>query len=301
MHDMTPERHARILLSHLTEPGDADAGLLVQEEGATGAVLAILDGEPTAELANLIQRTRPRNYRGVVEEIIQRCEASQIQVLIPSDPEWPAAQLADLGIHAPHVLYVRGDANAMVYSLPHSVALVGARAATSYGDHIAMDLAGDLARDHVTVSGAAYGIDASVHRATLYAGGTTIAVLAGGIDRPYPAGHTELIGKIIERGAVVGEVPPGSAPTKWRFLQRNRIIAALGTASIVVEAGFRSGSLNEAGHARGIGRPVGAVPGPLTSAASAGCHRLIREEGATLITSADDVRELTGATKRVLS
>ena len=165
---------------------------------------------------------------------------------------------------------------------------------------MAIDLAAELsASGIVVVSGAAYGIDGAAHRAALAAGGTTIALLAGGVDRPYPAGHDDLIARISAAGAVIGEVPPGSAPTKWRFLQRNRLIAALADATVVVEAGWRSGSLNTAGHAVTMGRPLGAVPGPVTSAASAGSHRLLREFGAMCITNAEDVRELLGATSSV--
>ena len=162
-----------------------------------------------------------------------------------------------------------------------------------------MELGAELTgRGVVVVSGAAYGIDGVAHRAALAAGGPTIAVLAGGVDRSYPAGHAELIDRIGANGAVLSELPPGSAPTRWRFLQRNRVIAALSEATVVVEAGARSGSLNTAAHAATLGRPVGAVPGPVTSAASAGCHRLLREFGAECITSADDVLELIGADGR---
>ena len=144
------------------------------------------------------------------------------------------------------------------------------------------------------VSGAAYGIDGAAHRAALAVGGLTVALLAGGVDRSYPVGHTQLIDRIAAAGAVISEVPCGSAPTKWRFLQRNRLIAALAGAVVVVEAGWRSGSLNTAGHSVALGRPLGAVPGPVTSAASAGCHRLLREFGAACITDGADVRELLG-------
>jgi DNA processing protein len=173
------------------------------------------------------------------------------------------------------------------------VSIVGARAATAYGESVAAELAGDLAAGGVAViSGGAYGIDGAAHRAALGAGGTTIAYLAGGVDRAYPVGHQQLFDRIRNGGAVLSEVPCGAAPTKWRFLQRNRLIAAAGAATVVVEAGWRSGSLNTAGHAAALGRPLGAVPGPVTSAASAGCHRLLREYDAVCVTSAQEVREL---------
>jgi DNA processing protein len=210
-----------------------------------------------------------------------------------ADPEWPT-QLDDLGVHAPLCLWVRGDAAALP-RLQASVAIVGARAASHYGDHVARELAAELAGSGIAVvSGGAYGIDGSAHRAALLAGGLTVALLAGGADRAYPAGHTQLIDDVARRGVVMSEVACGSAPTKWRFLQRNRLIAALSAATVVVEAGWRSGSLNTAGHAAALSRPLGAVPGQITSATSAGTHRLIREYGAQCITSADDVRELLG-------
>jgi len=152
--------------------------------------------------------------------------------------------------------------------------------------------AGLVERGHTIVSGAAYGIDGMAHRAALASAGRTVAYLAGGVDRFYPSGHDALLTRIVETGAVVSELPCGSAPTKWRFLMRNRLIAASTKATLVVEAGWRSGSLNIAGRAVALGRPLGAVPGPVTSAASAGCHRLVRECGAIVVTNADEAAEL---------
>ena len=133
------------------------------------------------------------------------------------------------------------------------------------------------------------------HRAALASDGTTIAFLAGGIDRFYPLGHESLLTRIAQTGAVVSELPCGAAPTKWRFLQRNRLIAAASQATVVLEAGIRSGSLNTAGHAAALGRPLGAVPGPVTSPASAGCHRLLREFDAVCVVDADQMAELAAA------
>jgi DNA processing protein len=148
------------------------------------------------------------------------------------------------------------------------------------------------------VSGGAYGIDGTAHRAALASRGITVAILAGGLDRFYPSGHEQLLTRIIERGVVIAEVPPGTTPTKWRFLLRNRLIAAFSGATVVVEAGWRSGSLNTANHAGTLGRPLGAVPGPVTSAASSGCHRLLRENAAVCVTDADEMAELAGVTTR---
>ena len=176
-----------------------------------------------------------------------------------------------------------------------TIALVGARAATGYGEHVAMESsAGLVDRGFAIVSGGAYGIDGMAHRAALASDGTTIAFLAGGVDRFYPLGHESLLSRIAQTGAVVSELPCGAAPTKWRFLQRNRLIAAASEATVVLEAGIRSGSLNTAGHAAALGRPLGAVPGPVTSPASAGCHRLLREFDAVCVVDADQMAELAG-------
>ena len=171
-------------------------------------------------------------------------------------------RLGDLEAHAPFALWVRGDPRRLA-ALDRSIALVGARAATGYGEHVTIEAASGLVdRGFAIVSGAAYGIDGAAHRAALASQGTTVAVLAGGLDRFYPSGHEQLLGRIADRGVVVAEVPPAPTPTKWRFLLRNRLIAALSGATVVVEAGWRSGSLNTAGHAATLGRPLGAVPGP---------------------------------------
>jgi DNA processing protein len=181
-------------------------------------------------------------------------------------------------------------------ALERSVALVGARSATTYGEHVVAEVSAGLAdRGYAIVSGAAYGIDGMAHRAALASRGMTVAFLAGGVDRFYPSGHDALLTRMIGEGAILSELPCGQPPTKWRFLQRNRLIAAASQATVVIEAGWRSGSLNTAGHAAQLGRPIGAVPGPVTSAASAGCHRLIRDYDATLVTSAEEVAELLGA------
>jgi DNA processing protein len=157
---------------------------------------------------------------------------------------------------------------------------------------MASDIAAGVASTgRAVLSGGAYGIDAAAHRQAVSVGAVTIAVMAGGVDRLYPAGNDQLLGAVIENGAVVSEVPPGYAPHRSRFLTRNRLIAA-GAATVVVEAALRSGALNTARHAAGLLRPVGAVPGPATSPSSAGCHALIRDGAAVLVAGADHVLEL---------
>lgn len=292
------ERYAGVVWNTLTEPGDGVAGRLVAGLGAAEALRTLLAGRVLStadvshrEFAEGARRWRPRLAPDGVAHSLEIAAVRGVRHVAPADAAWPA-QFSDLGENAPLALWVRG-APEMLVGLSPSVALVGARAATSYGDHVAMELAADLAGGGIpVVSGAAYGIDGAAHRAALAAGGVTVALLAGGVDRPYPAGHGQLIDRIAGTGAVVSEVPCGSTPTKWRFLARNRLIAALADVTVVVEAGWRSGSLNTAGHAAQLGRGVGAVPGPVTSGASAGCHRLLRELGAQCVTSASDVREM---------
>lgn len=305
---------ARAAWTGIAEPGDGTAGLLVGSLGAGAALTAILDtwtparlaavlgdaGAGVAEelendLAQGLQRWHPRLSSTGVIHSLRQAERVSAQLLLPDDPLWPAS-LDDLGPHAPLALWWRGIPAALA-ALPHSIALVGARAATGYGEHVAMESsAGLVDRGFAIVSGAAYGIDGMAHRAALASQGLTVAFLAGGVDRFYPSGHDALLTRITEAGAVVSELPCGAAPTKWRFLQRNRLIAASSAATVVLEAGWRSGSLNTAGHAAALGRPLGAVPGPVTSPTSAGCHRLIREYDAVCVTTAAEMAELVGET-----
>ena len=304
------ERFARAAWTVLAEPGDRDAGLLIDVVGAARALdLVVSDVEPetlAAEIARrgdlepdvdawteALKRWRPRADPQAALLALRQAGRFGMRLLVPEDEDWPT-RLSDLQTHAPLALWARGDVSRLA-ALDRSVALVGARAATGYGEHVTIELASGLVdRGFAIVSGAAYGVDGAAHRAALASRGVTVAVLAGGLDRFYPSGHEQLLTRIIDRGVVLSEVPPGTTPTKWRFLLRNRLIAALSDATVVVEAGWRSGSLNTAGHAGTLGRPLGAVPGPVTSAASAGCHRLLREYAAVCVTNADEVAELAG-------
>jgi DNA processing protein len=219
-------------------------------------------------------------------------DAAGLRFVCPGDTEWPGT-LDDLGDARPLGLWVRGGPHLRMWAL-RSVAVVGARACTEYGAHMASTLAAGLAeRGWVVVSGGAYGVDGAAHRGALGAGGATVAVLACGVDRPYPRGHTGLINRIAEQGLVVGELPPGEHPTPSRFVLRNRVIAALTRGTVVVEAAHRSGSLVTARAARRLGRHTMGVPGPATSALSAGVHELLRGE-AVLVTDAAEVVELVG-------
>ena len=292
------EVYARVAWSHVAEPGDADAGALIGALGPAVALDTVARSVPTpvGELDGLAARHawarwRPRLDGDAVFRSLRAAHRIGAMLITPAASDWPES-LNDLGAHAPVAVWVRGTVDAWRST---AVAIVGARAATSYGEHVAADLAAGIgAYGGAVVSGAAYGVDGAAHRAALAVGSPTVAFLAGGVDRAYPRGNSALIERIAEVGALVSELPPGAAPTKWRFLQRNRLIAALGAATVVVEAGWRSGSLNTAGHAVSLGRPLGAVPGPVTSAASAGCHRLLREYDAVAVTGADDAWELVG-------
>ncbi|WP_292777795.1 MULTISPECIES: DNA-processing protein DprA [Microbacterium] len=216
------------------------------------------------------------------------------RVLIPEDSEWPTA-LNDLGARTPYALWTRGRTELLTAPLAQRTTLTGARAATGYGVHVAEELSGDLAEsDRALVAGGAYGIEGSAHRAALMHGDNTIAVLASGLDRAYPVGHADLIESIAHRGLVFTEAPPASAPTRQRFLDRSRILAALSGATVIVEAGFRSDTLQTAREASVLGRFVGAVPGPVTSAASAGTNRLLQDGRARVVTCGSDVLRMLG-------
>ncbi|MFC3999553.1 DNA-processing protein DprA [Nocardiopsis sediminis] len=215
------------------------------------------------------------------------------RLVVPGDPEWPG-QLDGLAERRPYALWVRG-AHDLRNACLRSVAMVGSRAASAYGLHVAGDLAWALAaRSWTCVSGGAYGIDSAAHRGALAGRAPTVAVLACGLDLCYPRGNESLFADIAARGTLVSEHPPGTAPTRHGFLVRNRIIAALTPGTVVVEAGLRSGALNTARHALDLCRVLMAVPGPVTSALSAGCHRLLREWRAACVTDATDVAEQVG-------
>ena len=302
-----PELFARASWTGIAEPGDRAAGELVAALGPAGALTALVDAWPVVRIADAasdggsdlaadeielaLARWSPRLKSGVALVALRQAVRYAVHLLAPGDPVWPTG-VNDLGPHAPIALWLRGNESTLA-AARHSIALVGARAATGYGEHVTMEAsAGLVDRGFALISGAAYGVDGMAHRAALASSGQTVAILAGGVDRFYPSGHDALLARIVESGAVVSELPCGSPPTKWRFLQRNRLIAAASQATIVLEAGWRSGSLNTAGHAATLGRPIGAMPGPVTSAASAGCHRLIRDFAATLVTSAAEMAEL---------
>ncbi len=284
---LSQDRFARAAWSRVAEPGDPVAARLIRTHGPVSALaLAALGAEQGT------QRFLPRLEVLDVERDLEVGAKFAVRVVCPGDPEWPPG-LDDLAA-PPYCLWVRGPID-LAASCQRSTAIVGARSATAYGEMVATEMAAGLGeRGFTIISGAAFGIDAAAHRGALATGATTIAVLAGGVERPYPSSHAALIARIVEVGAVVSEVAPGSAPTKTRFLQRNRMIATMGRGTVVVEAGLRSGSLNTAGAAAEYGRVVVAVPGPVTSMMSAGCHEAIRSGMAQLVTDAAEAAEAIG-------
>ena len=280
----------RVVLSRLSEPGDEELGGWVLRWGAAEVLARVRSGH--------LGGTRLSHYRARLDvadvdldlELAARAGA---RLLVPGDEEWPE-QVDDLQAARPLLLWVSGQPD-LAGMTRRGVALVGARACTPYGEHVAAEMASGLAdRGWTVVSGGAYGIDAAAHRGAMAVGGSTVAVLACGIDVAYPAAHDGLLARIRSAGAVVSELPPGSRPMRGRFLHRNRVIAALSRGTVVVEAAVRSGARNTASHADALSRPVMAVPGPVTSAASAGCHELVRVAGASLVTDASDVVDIVG-------
>lgn len=284
------ERLARALLSRATEPGDIRIGQAMRDYGPV----------------ETLERLRRGCVEGVPSTWQTRCAAAHpgadlaayerlgARAVCPGDAEWPT-QLDDLGDTRPYLLWVKGTAD-LRFSCLRSVAVVGSRAASAYGAHVAGEMAAVLAeRNWTVVSGGAYGIDGAAHRGALAVDETTIVVLACGLDVSYPRGHEELFHRVgAAGGLLVSEWPPGATPTRRRFLVRNRVIAALTPGTVVVEAAVRSGALNTARNAAGIRRVVMAVPGPVTSRMSAGCHLLIRERGAECVTAAREVIDLVG-------
>jgi DNA processing protein len=286
------DRRARMLLSSAIDSGDPAVAELVHNIGAEGAWTKIIEGllgEPAAQRAAQVKPD-------VVERL---AKAAAVRFIIPGDDEWPSG-LDDLR-HAesiqrrggePFGLWLRGPGH-LAHLMERSVAIVGSRAATAYGDGIAADMAADLVEQGVTVvSGGAFGIDVAAHRGALAAGGPTVCVVANGVDVAYPPGHSAIFETLAREQLLVSELPPGAHPTRVRFLARNRLIAAMSRGTVVVEAALRSGARNTAGWALACGRPLMAVPGPVHSRASQAPHLMIRSGQAVLVTSAAEVLEL---------
>lgn len=286
-------------LSRVAEAPCDELAALIADIGPLDAAHRIRRGEVVPALARRTEARRDMDCAAADLEMLQRRGG---RLITPDDDEWPTLAFAAFGGapvrdkpqgRPPLALWVIGPVR-LDGIAERSAAIVGTRAATAYGEHVAAELsAGLVERDVAVVSGGAYGIDGAAHRAALAAEGITVAVLAGGLDVLYPAGHSALLHRISQEGLLVSEYPPGVRPARHRFLTRNRLVAALSGATVVVEAALRSGAASTAAWARALGRVVCAVPGPITSMASAGCHALVRS-GAELVTRADEVVEMVG-------
>ncbi|MGW4208759.1 DNA-processing protein DprA [Lentzea sp. NPDC004789] len=291
-------RLARAYLSRVAEPYPAALAAFVAQVGPVEAAELVRAGEVTPSVAS---QTSARRAEERAHEDLELIARKGGRLLVPEDDEWPRWPFVALGGVAaqrcggePLALWVRGPHD-LAEATDKAVAIVGSRAASGYGEHVAAEFAYGLAQAGVTVvSGAAYGIDGAAHRGALGGGGLTVAVLACGVDVAYPAGHQGLLGKIAREGLIVSEYPPGVTPARHRFLTRNRLIAALGGGTVVVEAGRRSGAKNTAAITLALGRPLMVVPGPVTSASSVGCHELLRDGQAVPVGSVAEIVESVG-------
>ncbi|MEX5295824.1 DNA-processing protein DprA [Kocuria sp. CPCC 205268] len=309
---------ARAGLSRLVEPTDLTAMVLLAALGPVAALEIAAGARPLraaehpvflraaaeagcaprqVDLRRALARWAPRAEELDPAEDLAVAAGAGAWFAVPEDPDWPAA-LADLGLFQPVGLWGRGDRRLLSFPAARAVAVVGSRDCSTYGRHVALDLSGALAaRGWTVVSGGARGIDAAAHEAALATGTgrpATVSVMACGIDRLYPPGNHGLLRAVENAGLLLSEAAPGCTPSRYRFLQRNRIIAALSAGTVVVEARWRSGAQNTARHADGLSRPVGAVPGSVHADTSAGCHRLVREGTAVLVTDVEEVLELVG-------
>ncbi|MFS8101068.1 DNA-processing protein DprA [Lentzea alba] len=291
-------RLARAYLSRVAEPYPFALAGLVAQLGPVQAAELVRTGEVSNDVAS---QTSARRATERAEEDLALIAQRGGRLVIPEDDEWPRWPFVALDQHGrrcggcePLALWVRGPHD-LAEVTEKAVAIVGSRAASGYGEHVAAEFAYGLAAAGVTVvSGAAYGIDGAAHRGALGAGGLTIAVLACGADIAYPAGHQGLLGKIAREGLVVSEYPPQGTPARHRFLTRNRLIAALGMGTVVVEAGRRSGAKNTAAITLALGRQLMVVPGPVTSVSSVGCHELLRDGQAVSVSSVAEIVESVG-------
>jgi DNA processing protein len=285
-----------VALGRLGEPGDPRLASLVAELGAERVHRHLAEerdlGGVLTDVASRLAELDPARD-------LDRAQRLGIRFVVPGDPEWPpgladldhCGQVQDRG-GSPLGLWVRGPVR--LHELTSPVAVVGSRSATTYGGEVAGEIGAHLATSGATVvSGAAFGIDQAAHRGALAGRGPTVAVLACGVDRAYPVAHKPLLDHLAQHGAVVSELAPGCSPTRLRFLSRNRLIAGLSLGTVIVEAAVRSGALNTAHWTERLSRPLMGVPGPVTSAQSAGVHQLLRT-GASLVTRGAEVAELVG-------
>lgn len=284
------EVKALIAWNAIAEPGDRLAKQIVREFGASKALTIFEDTQDFGEeYRSALERWKPRFSKRLADFKIELAQKHDLKLLVPSDPNWPE-QLNDLQLHAPLLLWYRGSVE-LFSKLDRVVAVVGSRNVTHYGQRITNDLVRELVHENAAIiSGGAVGVDAIAHQSALSSGGLTLAFMAGSLDNPYPSGNLGLFEQIAHEGLLCSEMSPGSKPTRWRFLQRNRLIAAISQQVVVTEAGWRSGSINTVNHALELNRAVFAIPGPITSPASAGCNRLIRDGMASLLLDVSELR-----------
>ncbi|HUW88010.1 MAG TPA: DNA-processing protein DprA [Candidatus Paceibacterota bacterium] len=283
-------REARAILFASIEGGSPFWSREIELLGPIGVVEKALDGD--YDIAKFEKTLRKLNTSNP-SQILEKIAGSGGIFMTREEPFWPE-QLDDL-VAPPIGLVAKGALEVLQL---RSLAIVGTRNPTNYGVRVAGDFAaGFVDREWAIISGGAYGIDAAAHRGALVGEGVTVAVLAAGIDVNYPAGHMRLFEEITENGLIVSEVMPGTCAVPSRFLTRNRVIAALSRATLVVEAAFRSGSLRTARDAAELLRPVMAIPGPITSPTSEGCHRLIGERVAEVVTSVADAMEFVSSSR----
>lgn len=305
----TEHERAWAYLSRVVEgPSRTLQGFLAAGKEPEAIARGIKQREPW--LDTLLKETASRFQRDRAETDLQEAAQLGARLITAEDPEWPAAELntafrfaaSGTSPHvrsyqsdavAPHALWVRGQPLGALVA--RSVALVGTRAMDRYGYQVAnMLVPGLIAHEYTIVSGGALGADTAAHEAALAASGRTVAVAACGLTVPYPARNARLFERIAERGALISEYPPGVRPARHRFLTRNRLVAALTQGTVVLQAAWRSGALNTLSWAAGLGRVAMAVPGPVTSQGSLGCHERIRNGEAQLVVSADEIRGLIG-------
>ena len=279
----------------LVEPGDRISGMLRLQLGNVNALEKVLRqdlspeaGVSSSDLASAYDRWLPRYSADLPNQLLLKAKKSDSQLLLPTDDLWPRA-LNSLGAHAPVALWFRGNLKNFG-QLSRSVAVVGSRTCSNYGQRVTADVVSQLVSNQAAVvSGGALGVDSIAHQVTLSRAGLTVAVMAGSLDRLYPSSNLQMFDEISHSGLLISEMAPGSNPTRWRFLQRNRLIAALTQALIVTEAGWRSGSINSANHAALLNRRVFAIPGHIDNPASAGCNRLIRDQQAEILLDPEDI------------
>ena len=290
--DETLTRAATLALASVVEPGSGQLLTQVRDYGPVEVWSFLLRTSADSALAERARRYRP----AVMQRDMHR---HGLRFLVPGDPEWPACvddlawsgPVGDVTGGAPLGLWVAGPGNLRDLTT-RSVAMVGSRSSTATGDVVTVDLSAGVAERGVTVvSGGAYGIDAAAHRGALSTDGATIAVMAGGLDEVYPSGNAPLLERVRDEFLLVSENPPNQRPSRVRFLARNRLIAALGQATVVVEAQVRSGARNTVAWAHSLQRQVLAVPGAVTSSQSETPNQLIRDGEATLVTCAAHILE----------